>query len=83
VRKLQDPITNLHEKLVAWGVADAPALKQIEKDEKAMIEEEAAAAEKMPYPDADARILFEDSYVRGSEPSWVRGRTPDETFYFG
>ena len=27
-------------------------------------------------------ILFEDIYVRGSEPKYIRGRTPDENFYF-
>jgi len=82
IRKSQDPINNFHEKLIALGVADQEELKQIDRDEKAMIEDEVVEAEKMEFPDATARILFEDSYFRGSEPQWVRGRTPDETFYF-
>lgn len=82
VRKMQDPINNYHAKLISWGIADEQELKQIDKDEKAMIEQEVVEAEKMPFPDTSPRILFEDSYVRGSEPPWVRGRTPDETFYF-
>jgi pyruvate dehydrogenase E1 component alpha subunit len=36
----------------------------------------------MAVPDATPRILFEDIYVRGSEPRWMRGRTVDETFYY-
>ena len=41
-----------------------------------------AAAEAMQVPDNTERILFEDIYVRGSEPRWMRGRTVDETFYY-
>jgi pyruvate dehydrogenase E1 component alpha subunit len=36
----------------------------------------------MPHPDATPKILFEDIYVRGSEPQFIRGRTPDEAYYF-
>ncbi|KAK5026300.1 alpha subunit of pyruvate dehydrogenase [Exophiala sideris] len=82
VRKMQDPINNFHAQLSSWGIADEEELKKIEKDEKAMIEQEVVEAEKMPFPDVSPRILFEDSYVRGSEPLYVRGRTPEETFYF-
>ncbi|KIX01788.1 uncharacterized protein Z518_09515 [Rhinocladiella mackenziei CBS 650.93] len=82
VREAQDPITKFHERLVEWGVADAQELKQIEKNEKASIEREIDEAEQMPHPEVAAQILFEDSYVPGSEPLYVRGRTPDENFYF-
>jgi len=41
-----------------------------------------AEAEKMPIPDAVPKILFEDIYVRGTEPKYLRGRTPDETYYY-
>jgi pyruvate dehydrogenase E1 component alpha subunit len=57
-------------------------LKQIDKDARQHVDEEVAEAEKMPVPDPTPKILFEDIYVRGSEPTWLRGRTPDETHYY-
>jgi len=39
-------------------------------------------AEKMAFPEPTPKNLFEDIYVRGSEPSFMRGRTPDENYYY-
>jgi pyruvate dehydrogenase E1 component alpha subunit len=36
----------------------------------------------MPAPDATPEVLFEDIYVRGSEPQFLRGRVPEENFYY-
>jgi pyruvate dehydrogenase E1 component alpha subunit len=43
---------------------------------------EVAEAEAMPAPDATPEVLFEDIYVRGSEPQFLRGRVPEENFYY-
>jgi pyruvate dehydrogenase E1 component alpha subunit len=39
-------------------------------------------AEKMAPPEAIPKVLFEDIYVRGSEPEFLRGRIPEENFYY-
>ena len=40
------------------------------------------SVEAMAHPDATPKILFEDIYVRGSEPDFMRGRIPEENFYY-
>ena len=46
------------------------------------VDAEVAEAEAMPAPDATPEVLFEDIYVRGSEPQFLRGRVPEENFYY-
>ncbi|EZF32460.1 pyruvate dehydrogenase (acetyl-transferring) E1 component, alpha subunit [Trichophyton interdigitale MR816] len=82
MRSTNDPIAGLKQKLLDWNITSEEELKAIDKDARSMVDEEVAIAEKMPVPDATPRILFEDIYVRGSEPKWMRGRTADETFYY-
>ena len=82
MRDSADPILNYVAKLIAWGVASKTDLKEVEKEIKAEVEEEPVEAEKIPFPEAVPATLFEDSYVRGSEPDYIRGRTPDENYYF-
>ncbi|EFR03435.1 pyruvate dehydrogenase E1 component subunit alpha [Nannizzia gypsea CBS 118893] len=82
MRSTNDPIAGLKQKLLDWNITSEEELKAIDKDARSMVDEEVAIAEKMPVPDATSRILFEDIYVRGSEPKWMRGRTADETFYY-
>ncbi|PGH04157.1 pyruvate dehydrogenase (acetyl-transferring) E1 component, alpha subunit [Blastomyces parvus] len=82
MRSTNDPIAGLKQKLLDWGVTSEEELKAIDKDARKYVDDEVAEAEKMPEPDATPRILFEDTYVRGSEPEWTRGRTIDETFYY-
>jgi pyruvate dehydrogenase E1 component alpha subunit len=36
----------------------------------------------MAVPENKPEILFEDVYVKGSEPDFLRGRIPEENFYF-
>jgi len=57
-------------------------LKSIDKDARAKVDAEVAEAEQMKAPDATPKILFEDIYVRGSEPEFLRGRIPEENFYY-
>ncbi|KAK2778312.1 alpha subunit of pyruvate dehydrogenase [Onygenales sp. PD_12] len=82
MRSTNDPIAGLKQKLLDWGVTSEEELKAIDKDARAYVDAEVAEAEAMAPPEATPRILFEDTYVRGSEPVWTRGRTVDETFYY-
>lgn len=82
MRSTNDPIAGLKQKMIEWGVTSEEELKTIDKAARAFVDGEVAEAEKMAAPENTARNLFEDIYVRGSEPKWMRGRTVDETFYY-
>jgi pyruvate dehydrogenase E1 component alpha subunit len=57
-------------------------LKTIDKEAREAVDKEVAEAEAMAPPEATPKILFEDIYVRGSEPQFMRGRTLDENYYY-
>ncbi|KAK4230773.1 dehydrogenase E1 component-domain-containing protein [Podospora fimiseda] len=82
MRSTNDPIAGLKQHILEWGVAQEDELKAIDKEARSHVNEEVAAAEAMAHPEATPRILFEDIYVKGTEPEFIRGRTPDENFYF-
>jgi len=82
MRSTNDPIAGLKQKILDWGVCSEDELKQIDKKAREDVDSEVAVAEKMPAPEPTPKILFEDIYVRGSEPAYLRGRTPDETHYY-
>ncbi|KAL9112595.1 MAG: hypothetical protein Q9227_003166 [Pyrenula ochraceoflavens] len=82
MRSTNDPIAGLKQKLIDWSVTTEDELKSIDKEARSYVDEEVAEAEKMAVPDATPQILFEDIYVRGSEPAFLRGRTPDENYYY-
>lgn len=82
MRSTNDPIAGLKQKLLDWEVVTEDELKAMDKEARAAVDAEVAEAEKMPAPEATPKILFEDIYVRGSEPAYLRGRTPDETYYY-
>lgn len=82
MRSTNDPIAGLKQKMLEWGVTSEEELKTIDKEARAYVDAEVAIAEAMAVPDANSRILYEDIYVRGSEPRWMRGRTVDETYYY-
>ena len=82
MRSTQDPIAGLKQKIVDWGVAEEEELKHIDKQAREMVDEEVKAAEGMAVPDPTPATLFEDIYVRGSEVPFLRGRTPEENFYY-
>ncbi|KUJ07218.1 putative pyruvate dehydrogenase E1 component alpha subunit [Mollisia scopiformis] len=82
MRSTQDPIAGLKQKLLEWNVTTEDELKQIDKDARSDVDKEVAEAEKMAAPEPTPKILFEDIYVRGSEPQFMRGRTPDENYYY-
>ncbi|KAI0199643.1 dehydrogenase E1 component-domain-containing protein [Astrocystis sublimbata] len=82
MRSTNDPIAGLKQKILDWGVCNEEALKSIDKEARSHVNEEVAAAEAMPVPETKPEILYEDIYARGSEPQFMRGRTPDENYYF-
>lgn len=82
MRSTQDPIAGLKLKLLDWGVVNEEELKGIDKEARRFVDEEVAIAEKMAAPDATPEVLFEDIYVRGSEPQFLRGRIPEENYYY-
>lgn len=82
MRSTNDPIAGLKQKILEWGVSSEEELKSIDKEARSHVDEEVAAAEAMPVPDATPEVLFEDIYVRGSEPQFLRGRIPEENFYY-
>jgi pyruvate dehydrogenase E1 component alpha subunit len=82
MRSTQDPIAGLKQKLIEWNVVTEEELKGIDKDARSAVDKEVAEAEGMAPPDSTPQILYEDIYVRGSEPQFMRGRTPDENYYY-
>ncbi|KAK5114771.1 alpha subunit of pyruvate dehydrogenase [Meristemomyces frigidus] len=82
MRSTNDPIAGLKQKILEWEVATEEELKGIDKEARAHVDEEVAAAEAMPPPEPTPEVLFEDIYVRGSEPQFLRGRVPEENFYY-
>ncbi|KAH8158342.1 hypothetical protein CIB48_g9903 [Xylaria polymorpha] len=82
MRSTNDPIAGLKQKILDWGVCNEDELKGIDKDARKHVNDEVTAAEAMAAPETKPEILFEDVYVKGSEPQFLRGRTPDENFYF-
>ena len=82
MRSTNDPIAGLKQKLLDWGVTSEDELKGLDKEARQYVDDEVAEAEKMAEPEAKPRILYEDIYVRGSEPEFLRGRIPDENFYY-
>lgn len=82
MRSTNDPIAGLKQKLLDWGITTEEELKAMDKEARSYVDAEVAEAEKMAPPDPTAKILYEDIYVRGSEPDFMRGRVPEENFYY-
>ncbi|KAI1192747.1 Dehydrogenase, E1 component [Nemania serpens] len=82
MRSTNDPIAGLKHKILDWGVCNEEELKGIDKEARKHVGDEVAVAEAMAFPENKPEILFEDVYAKGSEPQFLRGRTPDENFYF-
>lgn len=82
MRSTNDPIAGLKQKLLDWGVTSEDELKAIDKEARSNVDAEVAEAEKMAPPDPTPKILYEDIYVRGSEPEFLRGCIPEDNFYY-
>lgn len=81
--RANDPITNFRGKLIDWGVFTEDEAKAVDKDVRGLINKEVEDALNMPEPPNTFDALYQDIYVRGSEPRQRRGRTVDETYYRG
>lgn len=82
MRSTNDPIAGLKQRLIDWKVVAEDELKGIDKQARNHVNEEVAIAEAMAVPETTPKILFEDIYVPGSEPQYIRGRIPEENYYF-
>ncbi|KAI0887525.1 dehydrogenase E1 component-domain-containing protein [Annulohypoxylon maeteangense] len=82
MRSTNDPIAGLKQKILDWEVCTEDELKSIDKEARKHVNDEVAIAEAMAVPENTPKILYEDIYVKGTEPQFMRGRTPDENFYF-
>ena len=82
MRSTNDPVAGLRQKLLDWKIVSEDDLKVMDKEARHFVAEEVKAAEAMVAPEPTAHVLFEDIYVKGTEPDFIRGRTPDEDFYF-
>ena len=82
MRSTNDPIAGLKQKLLDWEVVTEDELKAMDKEARAYVSGEVKEAEAMLAPEPEPRILYEDIYVRGSEPEFLRGRVPEENFYY-
>jgi len=82
MRSTQDPIQGLKQRILDWGVVSEDELKSLDKEAKQLVDKEVHEAEEAPFPDSTSKILFEDIYVPGSEPEYLRGRTVEETHYY-
>ncbi|KAF2717329.1 pyruvate dehydrogenase E1, alpha subunit [Polychaeton citri CBS 116435] len=82
MRSTNDPIAGLKQKLLDWEVVTEDELKTIDKEARSNVDAEVAIAEKMAIPDPTPEVLYEDIYVKGSEPAFMRGRVVEENFYY-
>ncbi|KAK8041890.1 dehydrogenase E1 component-domain-containing protein [Apiospora rasikravindrae] len=82
MRSNNDPIAGLKMKILDWSVCSEEELKGIDKEARKHVNEEVAIAEAMAPPETTPKILYEDIYVPGSEPPFIRGRVPEENYYF-
>jgi len=82
MRSTNDAIAGLKQKMLDWQIVTEDELKRMDKKARQEVDKEVAEAEKSAEPEAQTDILFEDIYVRGSEPDFLRGRIPEETHYY-
>ncbi|GMK57693.1 hypothetical protein CspeluHIS016_0405270 [Cutaneotrichosporon spelunceum] len=80
VRSSHDPIAGLKKYILDWGVATEDELKAIDKRAKDTINEAVEEAKKSPMP--GLHEFWTDIYSKGTEPSFMRGRTKDEIHHY-
>lgn len=80
MRSTQDPIQGLKQKILDWGIVSEEDIKALEKQAKQLVDKEVKEAEEAPFPESSPGNLFEDIYVPGSEPEFMKGRTLEETY---
>lgn len=76
MRSANDPIQGLKQVILNLGVSDENALKQIDKEARAIVDEATKEAKASPEP--ELKDFWTDVYAPGTEPSFLRGREPQE-----
>lgn len=82
MRSSNDPLAGLKLRILDMNIVSEEELKKIDKEARAYVDKESADAEASPPPEAEAKILFEDVYVPGTEIPVLRGRIPQESWSF-
>ncbi|KAJ1567648.1 alpha subunit of pyruvate dehydrogenase [Nowakowskiella sp. JEL0078] len=80
MRSQNDPIVGLKNRILNAWVTDEETLKLIDKEVKTEIDESLEQAKASPFPDGSE--LHHHIYIKGTEPNFVRGRTPDEIYSY-
>ncbi|CDH59749.1 mitochondrial pyruvate dehydrogenase e1component beta subunit [Lichtheimia corymbifera JMRC:FSU:9682] len=80
MRSTADPITHLRDLIIDRSVATEEEIKAIDKEARKLIEKETQEAEASPEP--DLKEFWSDIYIKGTEPSIIRGRVPSESHRF-
>jgi pyruvate dehydrogenase E1 component alpha subunit len=79
VQRENDPLSNFKTRLIEWEILSEDEARDLDKQVRNEINHEVEVAENMPEPPNTFDTLFQDIYVRGSEPRQRRGRTVDES----
>ncbi|KAJ3130534.1 alpha subunit of pyruvate dehydrogenase [Nowakowskiella sp. JEL0407] len=80
MRSQNDPITGLKKRILDAEISSEEILKAIDKEVRTEMDEALARAKESPLPPVSD--LHKHIYVEGTEPPFVRGRTPDEIYTF-
>lgn len=78
----QDPLTVFKERLIELKVNTEDELKVMKKEIRGHVNAEAEVAQKMGDPAPTQDTLFQDIFVRGAEPPYMRGTTVGNTYYY-
>ncbi|KAI0461116.1 alpha subunit of pyruvate dehydrogenase [Komagataella kurtzmanii] len=82
MRSRNDPIAGLKMHLIELGISTEEELKAYDKEARKYVDKQTKEAELAPPPEAKMDILFEDVYVKGSEPPVLRGRINEDSWSF-
>lgn len=78
----QDPLAVLKERLLELGINTEDELKSMEKEVRKFVNDEAQIAQQMDDPPPTQDTLYQDIFVRGAEPAYMRGTTVGNTYYY-
>lgn len=81
-KRKQDPLAVLKQRMIELGVNTEDEIRSMDKEVRRHVSEEVQTAEKMDEPPATQDTLYQDIFVRGAEPDYMRGRTAWETYYY-
>lgn len=81
-KRKQDPLAVLKQRMIELGVNTEDEIRSMDKEVRRYVSEEVQAAQKMDEPPATQDTLYQDIFVRGAEPDYMRGRTAWETYYY-